>query len=163
MNNLAIFANLFSHLNEDYIAALGNSKKHKDDLDNITSLVQSIVEQEHPDIKKAVVTSWGEHNTYIDFRIALKPEWCKWSPENQNVVAQLSIDTEAPHSWYMYMFVDDNNGPCEDWGEVTCQAEELDNEQFPVTYMLNKVREKYDARKAEYDKHIAEGMVPDDA
>jgi hypothetical protein len=164
MNNLATFANVLAHLDENYKASLGHDKEHEEDLDNITNLVQAIFAQEHPDIKDAVITSWGENNiTYIDIRVALKPEWCKWSKDDHQVKTQLSIDLENPGSWYMMMVVDCKDGEIEDWGEVTCQAEELESEQFPVTYMLNKVREKYDARKAEYDKHIAEGMDPDDA
>jgi hypothetical protein len=164
MNNLATFANVLAHLDENYKLSLGHGKEHEEDLDNITNLVQALFAQEHPDIKDAVITSWGENNiTYIDIRVALKPEWCKWSKDDHQVKTQLSIDLENPGSWYMMMVVDCKDGEIEDWGEVTCQAEELESEQFPVTYMLNKVREKYDARKAEYDKHIAEGMDPDDA
>lgn len=164
MNNLATFANVLAHLDEDYKAALGNSTKHKDDLDNITNLVQALFAQEHPDIKDAVVTSWGENNiTYIDIRVALKPEWCKWSKDDHQVKTQLSIDLENPGSWYMMMVVDCNDGEIEDWGTVEFTSKQVEAEQFPVTAMLNKVREKYDARKAEYDKHIAEGMDPDDA
>lgn len=164
MNNLATFANVLAHLDENYKLSLGHGKEHEEDLDNITNLVQALFAQEHPDIKDAVITSWGENNiTYIDIRVALKPEWCKWSKDDHQVKTQLSIDLENPGSWYMMMVVDCKDGEIEDWGEVTCQAEELESEQFPVTYMLNKVREKYDARKAEYDNHIAEGMDPDDA
>lgn len=170
MNNLATFANVLAHLDENYKVALGNvdavgfRKKHTEDLDNITNLVQALFAQEHPDIKDAVITSWGENNiTYIDIRVALKPEWCKWSKDDHQVKTQLSIDLENPGSWYMMMVVDCKDGEIEDWGTVEFTSKQVEAEQFPVTAMLNKVREKYDARKAEYDKHIAEGMDPDDA
>lgn len=163
MNNLATFANVLAHLDEDYKAALGHSKKHKEDLDNINNLAQALFAQEHPDIKDAVITSWSENNiTYIDIHVALKPEWCRWSKDDHQVKAQLSIDLDKPNSWYMMMVVDCEDGEIEDWGSVKFTAQEVEAEQFPVTAMLNKVREKYDTRKAEYDKHIAEGMDPAD-
>ncbi len=163
MNNLATFANILAHLDGNYKASVGNGKEHEEDLDNITNLVQTLFAQEHPDIKDAVITSWGENNvTYIDISVALKPEWCKWSKDDHQVKARLSIDLET-NSWYMTMVVDCNDGEIEDWGSVEFTSKEVEAEQFPVTAMLNKVREKYDARKAEYDRHIAEGMDPDDA
>ena len=135
MSNFYSMAQTISRMGGFYKEALKG-----DELDNLGNLVQGVVTGEQPNLKDVVVTSWAENNgIYLDFSLALKPEWVI---KDHEVKMTLSVATDC-EDWYVSMVVDCADGEIESWGCKCFSQEQIATMAWPVGSMLGEIRKQY--------------------
>ena len=133
MNNLATLATTLAHMDADYKKGLKGVS-----LEHVCSLARSTVNTSLPNLVK---TAWAENNgTYLDFRMALKPLWCR---DDHELKMSISVSTED-NSWYVAMVVDGKGGELESWGNANFNQAEVESFQFPIAEMVNRIHAQYD-------------------
>lgn len=140
MNKLMSLAFLLANLTTEAKKGLTDTQ-----LEHFAAMYRGVAEREHPEMYRAVKCEEAENNakygSYLDFRITTKPTWCCGTDEVQIVLSVNSDDA----SWYVRAFVDDSDGPKEEWGEAKFKPEDLDDTEFPFMRILGTIHTQYEA------------------
>lgn len=140
MNKLMSLAFLLANMTTEAKKGLSDTQ-----MEHFAAMYRNLAEREHPEMYRAVKCDEAENNanygSYLDFRLHVKPTWCGGSDEVQIVLSVDSVDA----SWYVRAFVDDSDGPKEDWGEAEFKPEDLDDSEFPFMRILDTIHTKYKA------------------
>lgn len=131
-------ADSLAHMTHEYKKGLSG-----DNLESSAELIRAAAEQEGDSTRKIIKTVWAENNlTYLDYNIAVKPEWLT---RDHEICIRISVDIEQ-ETWYALALVDCADGPIEDWGCRQFSADELRDESSPIMYMVNALNETYNKR-----------------
>lgn len=115
-------------------------------LDNLSSLIASVVRDDLGGASESLITNWVHDNGgYIDFFFALRPDWLVGTHDDKQVKMRISID-KSDKSWYAYLVMDCEDGEIESWGEREFNRDELGGCCRPVTYMLDVVHGQYEKK-----------------
>lgn len=128
-------------------------------LDNLSSLIASVVRDDLGGASKSLITNWVHDNgAYIDFFFALRPDWLVGTPDDKQVKMRISID-KSDKSWYAYLVMDCEDGEIESWGEREFNRDELGGCCRPVKYMLDAIRGQYEKKLCEENAKASTRLI----